>query len=91
MHLYSGYLHKAYMQSLIVIVAQIWLENYIIIWYSTYKRAKQNLYYLHIFLLKYEENNKEDTENEKMDRNGDKFYKEILLIQHIKIKPVSGK
>lgn len=36
--------------------------------------------------------NKEDTENEKMDKNGDdNFYKEILLIQHIKIKPVSGK
>lgn len=29
--------------------------------------------------------NKEDTENEKMDKNGDdNFYKEILLIQHIK-------
>ena len=32
------------------------------------------------------------TQNEKMDRNGgDNFYNEILLIQHIKIKPVSGK
>ena len=42
------------------------------------------------FYLNMKRGNK--TQNEKMDRNGgDNFYNEILLIQHIKIKPVSGK
>lgn len=56
-------------------------------------RGQSKTYTIFTFsYLNMKRGNKEDTENEKMDKNGDdNFYKEILLIQHIKIKPVSGK
>lgn len=56
-------------------------------------RGQSKTYTIFTFsYLNMKRGNKEDTENEKMDKNGDdNFYKDILLIQHIKIKPVSGK
>lgn len=51
-------------------------------------RGQSKTYTIFTFsYLNMKRGNKEDTENEKMDKNGDdNFYKEILLIQHIKIK-----